>query len=137
MMTNFRPVDHTRPFLDIVREFAQQFKPYPEKLVKLFEEIDRAHFVPEELSDFLPDVSTNKGRAGLLSQPGVIFKMVALLFLKGHEVVCQVPHGSSRGLVPNPRGVETIGRLTTTHQPRVYRGWQETRGISLEYFETR
>ncbi|GCE50649.1 putative phosphoglycerate mutase [Thermosporothrix hazakensis] len=47
----------------------------------------------------------------------------------GSESFCQVPHGSSRGLVPNRRGVETRGRLTTAHQPRIYRGWQEMKGF--------
>nr|BBH91752.1 protein-L-isoaspartate O-methyltransferase [Thermosporothrix sp. COM3] len=86
-MADFVPIDHTRPFMDIIRERAQRIHPYPEKLVTLFESIDRAHFVPEELRDFLPDVHTNKGCAGLLSQPLVIFKMVAFLYLKGNEIV--------------------------------------------------
>nr|BBH90103.1 protein-L-isoaspartate O-methyltransferase [Thermosporothrix sp. COM3]BBH90168.1 protein-L-isoaspartate O-methyltransferase [Thermosporothrix sp. COM3]BBH90233.1 protein-L-isoaspartate O-methyltransferase [Thermosporothrix sp. COM3] len=87
MPPQFIRIDHDRPFLDIIKESAKQFHPYPEKLVKLFEEIDRAHFVPEELSDFLPYVYTDRGRAGLLSQPWVIFRMCALLFLTGKETV--------------------------------------------------
>lgn len=88
MAGDFRPVDHSRPFLEDIRERAQRFHPYPQKLVEQFEELDRALFVPEELREqFIGDVYTNKGCAGLLSQPWVIFKMVAFLYLKGHEVV--------------------------------------------------
>lgn len=85
-------IDHTRPFIEIIQEEAQYIHPYPEKLVALFKEIDRAHFVPEDLRDFLPRVYTDEGRAGLLSQPGVIFAMVARLYLKGHETVFEGGH---------------------------------------------
>ncbi|GCE45217.1 protein-L-isoaspartate(D-aspartate) O-methyltransferase [Thermosporothrix hazakensis] len=87
-MTDFQPTNHSRPFVDIVKERAQRFHPYPQKLVEQFEQLDRAFFVPEYLHEqFLDRVHTNEGCAGLLSQPGVIFMMVALLFLNEHVTV--------------------------------------------------
>lgn len=81
-------IDHTRPFLAIIRERAQRFHPYPQSLVEQFETIARAFFIPDALREtFLDRVHTDEGCAGLLSQPGVIFEMVASLFLKGQEKV--------------------------------------------------
>nr|BBH87254.1 protein-L-isoaspartate O-methyltransferase [Thermosporothrix sp. COM3] len=94
MTADFIPTDHSQPYLDTIKERAKQFKPYPEKLVRQFEEIDRAHFVPEGLNDFLPFVHMDRGRAGLLSQPSVIFKMVALLYLTGDEIIFEGGSGT-------------------------------------------
>jgi protein-L-isoaspartate(D-aspartate) O-methyltransferase len=82
-------IDHTRPFLEIIKERAQRFHPYPQRLVELFETVPRAFFVPDELQEFLEQVETDEGCGGLLSQPGVIFSMVAYLFLKGTEQVLE------------------------------------------------
>jgi protein-L-isoaspartate(D-aspartate) O-methyltransferase len=79
-------IDHTRPFLEIIKERAQRFHPYPQHLVEQFETLPREAFVPEALrATFLDRVHTDAGCAGLLSQPNVIFFMVAYLFLKGNE----------------------------------------------------
>jgi protein-L-isoaspartate(D-aspartate) O-methyltransferase len=81
-------IDHSRPYLEIIKERAQHFHPYPQRVVEQFEQVDRARFVPEDLRErFLDRVHTDSGCAGLLSEPGVIFDMVAYLFLKGDEVV--------------------------------------------------
>lgn len=87
MPDGFHVTDHSRPFIDIVKERATRFHPYPEKLVRLFEEIDRGHFIPPHLEHIRDRISTNSGWNGLLSQPGVIFKMCALLYLKGYETI--------------------------------------------------
>src|SRR5579859_723177 len=92
MMRDIQPevqdTDHSRPFLDIIRERAGQFRSYPHRHVEQFETIPRELFVPESLRDaFLERVQTNAGCAGLLSQPGVIFAMVAALHLNGNETV--------------------------------------------------
>lgn len=86
-MPEFRSTDHSRPFMEIVLERAKYIHPCPTKLVELFQEIDRAHFIPEHLEHFRDKIYTNEGVGGLLSQPGVIFAMVARLYLKGNEVV--------------------------------------------------
>lgn len=84
----FRVIDHTRPFLEVIKEQAPFFHPYPQRLVELFETLPREYFVPDELREvFLDRVQTDGGCAGLLSQPGVIFEMVAYLFLHGKEQV--------------------------------------------------
>ncbi|MBV9019926.1 MAG: protein-L-isoaspartate O-methyltransferase [Ktedonobacteraceae bacterium] len=84
----FEPLDHTRPFLDIIKEQAQQFRSYPHRLVEQFETLPRELFVPEEWQDLFRDrIHRDAGYGGLLSQPGVIFGMVAALHLKGTEVV--------------------------------------------------
>lgn len=86
-MPGFRPTDHSRPFMEIVRERAKYILPYPTRLVELFQEIDRARFIPPHLEHFRDKIYTNEGVGGLLSQPGVIFAMVARLYLKGNEIV--------------------------------------------------
>lgn len=81
-------IDRTRPYLETIEEEARHFHPYPQRLVEQFEQLDRTLFVPEDLKGrFLHRVHTNSGCAGLLSQPGVIFDMVAYLFLHGNETV--------------------------------------------------
>jgi protein-L-isoaspartate(D-aspartate) O-methyltransferase len=88
--STFHVVDHSRPFLEVIREEARHFHPYPEHLVNLFETIPRELFVPEDLQPvFLERVHTDQGCAGLLSQPGVLFQMVARLFLHGEERVLE------------------------------------------------
>jgi protein-L-isoaspartate(D-aspartate) O-methyltransferase len=88
--STFHVVDHSRPFLEVIREEASHIHPYPERLVTLFETIPRELFVPDELREmFLDKVQTDEGCAGLLSQPGVIFQMVARLFLHGEEHVLE------------------------------------------------
>jgi protein-L-isoaspartate(D-aspartate) O-methyltransferase len=79
-------LDPTRPFLEVIKERAEHFHPYPQRLVEQFESIPRALFVPEALKErFLDRVHTDDGCAGLLSQPSLIFDMIAFLFLKGKE----------------------------------------------------
>lgn len=81
-------IDHSRPYMEIIKDLAQNFHEYPQRVVEQFERLDRALFVPEELRErFLDRVHTDAGCAGLLSEPGVIFDMVAYLYLKGDEVV--------------------------------------------------
>lgn len=81
-------IDHSRPYLENIKDRAQHFHSYPQRVVEQFEQIDRALFVPEDLKErFLPRVYTDSGCAGLLSEPGVIFDMVAYLYLKGNELV--------------------------------------------------
>lgn len=83
-------IDHSRPYLEIIKEQAQNFSTYPQRLVDEFERLDRALFVPEDLRErFMSRVYTDAGCAGLLSQPGVIFEMIAGLFLKGHEKILE------------------------------------------------
>jgi protein-L-isoaspartate(D-aspartate) O-methyltransferase len=80
--------DPTRPFLEFIAERAQTFHPYPQRLVEQFETIPRALFVPEAWRTiFLDRVHLDVGYGGLLSQPGLIFDMVAYLHLKGNETV--------------------------------------------------
>jgi protein-L-isoaspartate(D-aspartate) O-methyltransferase len=80
--------DPTRPFLEVIAEQAQGFHPYPQRLVEQFETIPRALFVPEVWRTvFLDRVHLDVGYGGLLSQPGLIFDMVACLHLKGNETV--------------------------------------------------
>jgi len=57
-------------------------------------------------------------------------------FLRTAWRVCQEPLAKAQGLVPHPK-METIGRLTTTHQQRMYRHWQEKRHASPEYCRKR
>lgn len=86
----FHVVDHSRPFLEVIQEAARHIHPYPEQLVELFATIPREHFVPQDLQAVFGDrVHTDEGCAGLLSQPGVIFHMVARLFLHGEERVLE------------------------------------------------
>ena len=80
--------DPTRPFLDVIAEHAQGFHPYPQRLMEQFETLPRALFVPEVWRTvFLDRVHLDTGYGGLLSQPGLIFDMVACLHLKGNETV--------------------------------------------------
>lgn len=81
-------LDHSRPYLENIKKRAQHFHSYPQRVVEQFEQLDRAFFVPEDLKErFLHRVHTDSGCAGLLSEPGVIFDMVAYLYLKGNELV--------------------------------------------------
>jgi protein-L-isoaspartate(D-aspartate) O-methyltransferase len=91
----FLQIDHTRPFLDIIKERAQRFHPYPQCLVEQFETLPRELFVPTALREvFLDRVHTDAGCAGILSQPNVIFYMVAYLYLKGQEKVFEAGTGT-------------------------------------------
>ena len=81
-------LNHARPFLEVIDELAQRVKPYPQRLVEQFHTIPRELFIPESFREVFGDcVQRDEGYAGLLSQPSVIFCMVAALFLKGRERV--------------------------------------------------
>ncbi|MBV9688696.1 MAG: methyltransferase domain-containing protein [Ktedonobacteraceae bacterium] len=91
----FELIDHARPFLDIIREQAQQLRSYPHRLVAQFETLPRELFVPEEWQELFRDrIHRDAGYGGLISQPGVIFGMVAALQLKGKEVVFEAGTGT-------------------------------------------
>ena len=81
-------LEKTRPYLDVIHELANKIKPYPQRLVEQFESLPRDIFLPDEYKEeFCDRIQKDEGYAGLLSQPSVIFCMVAALFLKGREVV--------------------------------------------------
>lgn len=81
-------LDYTRPFLEVIHELASTIQPYPQRLVDAFEQIPRADFLPEEYREaFGNRIHNDEGYAGLLSQPSVIFCMLAALSLKGREKV--------------------------------------------------
>jgi protein-L-isoaspartate(D-aspartate) O-methyltransferase len=88
-------LDHSKPFLEIIDELAQRVKPYPQRLVEQFETLPRELFVPELFREEFGDrVQSDAGYGGLLSQPSVIFCMLAALFLKGSECVFEAGTGT-------------------------------------------